>query len=72
MTGAGSGIGKEIAHRFGAEGGKVAVAYVNKAAAPVDVLVSIDVAEVAFLFASFKSTALTGQSPVVSHGWSMQ
>ena len=31
-----------------------------------------DVAEVALLFASFGSTALTGQSLVVSHGWFMQ
>ena len=31
-----------------------------------------DVAEVALLFASFNSTALTGQSLVVSHGWFMQ
>ena len=31
-----------------------------------------DVAEAALLFASFPSNALTGQSLVVSHGWSMQ
>ena len=31
-----------------------------------------DVAEVALLFASFNSNALTGQSLVVSHGWFMQ
>lgn len=31
-----------------------------------------DVAEVALFFASFESAALTGQSLVVSHGWSMQ
>ena len=31
-----------------------------------------DVAEVALLFASFNSNALTGQSIVVSHGWFMQ
>ena len=31
-----------------------------------------DVAEVALLFASFNSSALTGQSLVVSHGWFMQ
>ncbi len=31
-----------------------------------------DVAEVALLFASFGSSALTGQSLVVSHGWFMQ
>ena len=31
-----------------------------------------DVAEVALLFASFPSDALTGQSLVVSHGWFMQ
>ncbi len=31
-----------------------------------------DVAEVALLFASFDSSALTGQSLVVSHGWFMQ
>jgi 3-hydroxybutyrate dehydrogenase len=31
-----------------------------------------DVAEVALLFASFRSNALTGQSLVVSHGWHMQ
>src|ERR1700730_7090457 len=31
-----------------------------------------DVAEVAMLFASFPSNALTGQSLVVSHGWFMQ
>lgn len=31
-----------------------------------------DVAEVALLFASFGSNALTGQSLVVSHGWHMQ
>lgn len=31
-----------------------------------------DVAEVALLFASFPSNALTGQSLVVSHGWYMQ
>jgi 3-hydroxybutyrate dehydrogenase len=30
-----------------------------------------DVAEVALLFASFPSNALTGQSLIVSHGWSM-
>ena len=31
-----------------------------------------DVAEVALLFAGFASSALTGQSIVVSHGWFMQ
>ena len=31
-----------------------------------------DVADVALLFASFGSNALTGQSLVVSHGWFMQ
>jgi 3-hydroxybutyrate dehydrogenase len=31
-----------------------------------------DVAEVALMFASFNSAALTGQSLVVSHGWFMQ
>jgi len=31
-----------------------------------------DVSEVAMLFASFSSNALTGQSLIVSHGWSMQ
>ncbi len=31
-----------------------------------------DVAETALFFASFESNALTGQSLVVSHGWSMQ
>ena len=31
-----------------------------------------DVAEVALLFAAFPSNALTGQSLIVSHGWSMQ
>jgi len=31
-----------------------------------------DVAEVALLFASFPTNALTGQSLIVSHGWSMQ
>lgn len=31
-----------------------------------------DVAEVALFFASFDSNALTGQSLIVSHGWSMQ
>ena len=31
-----------------------------------------DVAEIALLFASFDSNALTGQSLVVSHGWFMQ
>jgi 3-hydroxybutyrate dehydrogenase len=31
-----------------------------------------DVAEIALLFASFPSNALTGQSMIVSHGWSMQ
>jgi 3-hydroxybutyrate dehydrogenase len=31
-----------------------------------------DVAEIALLFASFPSSALTGQSLVVSHGWFMQ
>ena len=31
-----------------------------------------DVAEVALFFAAFPSTALTGQSLVVSHGWFMQ
>src|SRR5690606_20994196 len=31
-----------------------------------------DVAEVALMFASFESNALTGQSLVVSHGWFMQ
>lgn len=31
-----------------------------------------DIAEVALLFASFPSNALTGQSMVVSHGWFMQ
>ena len=31
-----------------------------------------DVAEVALMFASFPSSALTGQSMVVSHGWCMQ
>jgi 3-hydroxybutyrate dehydrogenase len=31
-----------------------------------------DVAEVALPFAAFPSNALTGQTLVVSHGWSMQ
>ena len=31
-----------------------------------------DVAEVALMFASFPTNALTGQSLVVSHGWYMQ
>jgi 3-hydroxybutyrate dehydrogenase len=31
-----------------------------------------DVAEVALLFAAFRSNALTGQSLIVSHGWTMQ
>ena len=31
-----------------------------------------DVAEAAVFFASFNSNALTGQSLIVSHGWSMQ
>ena len=31
-----------------------------------------DVAEVALLFASFPTDALTGQSLIVSHGWSME
>ena len=31
-----------------------------------------DVAEVTLMFASFSSSALTGQSMVVSHGWFMQ
>jgi NAD(P)-dependent dehydrogenase (short-subunit alcohol dehydrogenase family) len=31
-----------------------------------------DVAEAAVFFAAFESNALTGQSLVVSHGWSMQ
>jgi 3-hydroxybutyrate dehydrogenase len=31
-----------------------------------------DVADVALLFASFPTNALTGQSLVVSHGWYMQ
>jgi 3-hydroxybutyrate dehydrogenase len=31
-----------------------------------------DVAEIALLFASFPTKALTGQSMVVSHGWAMQ
>ena len=31
-----------------------------------------DVADVALLFATFPSNALTGQSLVVSHGWFMQ
>ena len=31
-----------------------------------------DVTEAAVFFASFKSNALTGQSLIVSHGWSMQ
>ena len=31
-----------------------------------------DIAEVALLFATFPTNALTGQSLVVSHGWFMQ
>ena len=31
-----------------------------------------DVAEVALLFAGFETNALTGQSLIVSHGWSME
>jgi len=31
-----------------------------------------DVAEVALMFAGFNSNALTGQSMIVSHGWSME
>jgi 3-hydroxybutyrate dehydrogenase len=31
-----------------------------------------DVAEVALMFASFPSNALTGQSLIVSHGWAME
>ncbi len=31
-----------------------------------------DIAKAALFFASFESAALTGQSLIVSHGWSMQ
>ena len=31
-----------------------------------------DMAEAAVFFAGFKTNALTGQSLIVSHGWSMQ
>ena len=31
-----------------------------------------DVAEVALMFAAFPTNALTGQSLIVSHGWTMQ
>ena len=31
-----------------------------------------DVAEVALFFAAFNSSALTGQSAIVSHGWFME
>ncbi|MET0755128.1 MAG: SDR family oxidoreductase, partial [Pseudoxanthomonas sp.] len=31
-----------------------------------------DVAQVALLFAAFPTNALTGQSLIVSHGWSME
>ena len=31
-----------------------------------------DVAEVAYMFASFPTNALTGQSLIVSHGWAME
>ncbi len=31
-----------------------------------------DVAEAALFFAAFPTNALTGQSPIVSHGWFME
>ena len=69
VTGAASGIGRAIAHRFAKAGARVVVADLDRGAA---VAAARDVAELALLFASFPSNALTGQSLVVSHGWFVQ
>jgi 3-hydroxybutyrate dehydrogenase len=69
VTGAASGIGKEIAIAYAREGAKEVML---KETVDGEFTTVEDVAEVALFFASFPSNALTGQSMVVSHGWFMQ
>jgi NADP-dependent 3-hydroxy acid dehydrogenase YdfG len=66
VTGAASGIGKEIARAFRREG------MMLKDTVDGEFTMVEDVVEAAVFFARFKTNALTGQSLIVSHGWSMQ
>jgi 3-hydroxybutyrate dehydrogenase len=95
ITGAASGIRKEIARAYRREGAKVVIADLDQAGADaaaaelggkdavgiaMDLKETVDgefttvedVAEAAVFLAGFKTNALTGQSLIVSHGWSMQ
>lgn len=58
VTGAASGIGKEIARSLARAGANLALADLDGAGAELAQL--------------FESRALSGQSLVVSHGWVMQ
>ena len=84
VTGAASGIGKEIACTFSRAGAKVVIADLDRTGANAvaafmlkdtvdgEFTTTQEVAEAALFFAAFESNALTGQSLNASHGWSMQ
>jgi len=62
----------ELAARMGLTEAQVISDVILKTTVDGEFTTVQDVAEVALLFASFGSNALTGQSLVVSHGWFMQ
>lgn len=62
----------EQAKKFGISEQEVIQKIMLKDTVDGEFTTTADVAEIALFFASFASNALTGQSLIVSHGWSMQ